>query len=149
MLCRYLNKALADSTFIISMAGKLAEQYLSEITTLPNFIIAFFISIWVMSLREHHSKLINALAKPTFAVYIVHQVPAFISFIWARIFFADRWKENHHFWYLFVVFVAIYTVCILTEYIRRDLIENKIVNLKLFDSISDSINGIIKKAGFG
>ena len=73
--------------------------------------------------KERHSSFINSLAKSVLSVYIVHQVPAFISFIWSRIFRADLWIPNHAAWYVFAVFIVILAVCSTVDLLRRKTVE--------------------------
>ena len=141
-VCIFMGKCFPDGNIILRAAVRLAGQYAGDIKTLPNFIIAFFITMWVLHLKEHQILFINNLSKSTFSVYIVHQVPAFISFIWSRIFMAELWITNHVFWYVFIVFIFLYAMVIIADTGRRKFVEPLIEKSKLYQSLSVFIENI-------
>ena len=62
-----------------------ANYWLDNIRTLPNITCAAFIFCFFLKLDIGHIKLVNFFARSVFAVYIVHQVPAFREFEWSTI----------------------------------------------------------------
>ena len=67
-----------------------ADYWIVNIKSLPNFICAVFVFVGFLRLDIGSNRCINAAARPVFAVYIIHQVPAFIQFQWDTIFRADQ-----------------------------------------------------------
>lgn len=134
-VCIFLGKCFPDGNILIRVVSRLAGQYSGDIKTLPNFVIAFLLVMWFLRRKERHSKVINGLSKSVFSVYIVHQVPAFISFIWKRIFMADIWIPGHSFWYVFVVFAILIVVCCTMDYFRRKIIEPRAVQTKVYKKV--------------
>lgn len=71
----------------------LADGWLWCISTLPNFLCAFAVFTFFVKLDIGVVRLINFLAKSTFAVYVVHQTPAFMSYEWERIWRVSSWGD--------------------------------------------------------
>ncbi len=67
-----------------------ADYWIVNIKSLPNFICAVFVFVGFLRLDIGSNRCINAAARSVFAVYIIHQIPAFIQFQWNAIFRADR-----------------------------------------------------------
>ena len=67
-----------------------ADYWIVNIKSLPNFICAVFVFVGFLRLDIGSNRCINAAARSVFAVYIIHQVPAFIQFQWNTIFRADQ-----------------------------------------------------------
>ena len=67
-----------------------AGYWIVNIKSLPNFICAVFVFVGFLRLDIGSSRCVNMAARSVFAVYIIHQVPAFIHFQWTTIFRADR-----------------------------------------------------------
>ena len=67
-----------------------ADYWIVNIKSLPNFICAVFFFVGFLRLDIGSNRCINAAARAVFAVYIIHQVPAFIHFQWNTIFRADQ-----------------------------------------------------------
>ena len=104
---------------ILQIINKFALQYLDDIKTIPNFLIALFITLWVLNSKEHHNSIINNISKPVFSIYIIHQVPVLIPFLRIKIFRSDRWILNHNFCYVIISFIVFYLLCSLIDIIRR------------------------------
>lgn len=132
-VCIFLGQCFPQKNMLISAAYKLANQYSSDIKTIPNFLIALLLVIWVINLKPHYNKFINKAAESVFTVYIVHQVPAFISFIWKRIFMSEMWIPQHVFWYTFIVFALLYVVCSIANVISKKIIETQIMKCNLWN----------------
>ena len=67
----------------------IADYWVANIKALPNFLCAFLVFIGFLRLDIGVVKWINLAARSVFAVYIIHQVPAFIQFQWTTLFHAD------------------------------------------------------------
>lgn len=138
--CIFMGKHFPSGSMFLKVTARLAGQYTSDIKTLPNFIIAYLLTIWFFGLKDHHNKIINSLSKSTFAIYIVHQVPAFISFIWSRIFMADLWVLNHAAWYVFVVFTVLLAICSIVDLVRRKILQPVLEKSKIYKKSLAYIN---------
>lgn len=78
--------ATVNNSKIITIFGSLAKQYLVDIKTLPNFAIALSVFTFVLKIKERNNMIIIKLARTTFPIYIFHQVPAFYSILWDKIY---------------------------------------------------------------
>lgn len=136
----FMGKCFPDGSVLIRAASRFAGQYISDIKTVPNFMIAFLFTMWFMRLKERHSATINAMAKSVFTVYIIHQVPAFISFIWRRIFMADLWIPNHAFWYVAVVVAVLMAICSAIDMARRKTVESIAEKTTVYRKLANLIN---------
>lgn len=66
-----------------------SNYWLDNIRSLPNFVCALGIFIFFLKTDIGTIKPLNFFARSVFAVYIVHQVPAFREFLWENICRAD------------------------------------------------------------
>ncbi len=73
----------------IPIAQPVADYWIVNIKSLPNFLCAFLVFLGFFRWDIGVVKWINSLARSVFAVYIVHQTPAFIRFQWEVLFRAD------------------------------------------------------------
>lgn len=60
----------------------IGNYWLDNIKSLPNVFCAFLAFVFFIKLKIGSISIINIAAKSVFAVYIVHQIPAFIHFEW-------------------------------------------------------------------
>jgi len=82
----YAGLCLAEQTPLLAWP---ANYWLDNIRTLPNIACALCIFVFFLKTDMGHIKLVNFLSRSIFAVYIVHQVPAFREFLWKTICRAD------------------------------------------------------------
>lgn len=97
-----------------------AAQCLADFKTLPNFVAALLIFIFFLKLDIRPVRWINALAKSAFAVYIIHQTPAFFPFLWSKICRVDVWARSPN-WILWsvVVVLGVYGSGCILEFFRN------------------------------
>lgn len=62
-----------------------ANYWLDNIRTLPNLACAFCLFVFFLKTNLESIRLINFFARSVFAIYIIHQVPAFREFEWRTI----------------------------------------------------------------
>lgn len=70
-----------------------ANYWLDNIKSLPNIGCALLVFLFFKSIDLGSCRLINLLARSTFAVYVIHQVPAFHNFEWNVLLQAPRLLE--------------------------------------------------------
>ena len=73
----------------VPVAQPVVDYWIVNIKSLPNFLCAFLVFLGFLRWDIGVVKWINFLARSVFAVYIVHQTPAFIHFQWEVLFHAD------------------------------------------------------------
>lgn len=93
---------------IYVVTKQVVTQYLCDLKSLPTFIIAFCIFCFFKNLQFTSNKIINDLAKSAFAVYVIHQHPAFYMYLWKNICCCDLWMSTKY---------ALIIVCIITLFI--------------------------------
>ena len=62
--------------------GWVANYWLDNIRTLPNVACALCLFMFFRKIEIGSAKVVNLLARSIFAVYVVHQIPAFREFEW-------------------------------------------------------------------
>ena len=116
-------------------------QYLEDIKTIPNWISAFCIFLFVLNIKEHNSKTINFIARTTFGVYIIHQVPAFINLLMKDICKVNTcYTLNGMILYGIISAVLMYICFSVIDNIRIVFLEPKWEKSKLFNKISNKID---------
>ena len=74
---------------IVPVVRPVADYWIVNIKSLPNFLCAFMLFLGFLRIDFGVVKWINFSARSMFAVYIVHQTPAFIHYQWSVLFRAD------------------------------------------------------------
>lgn len=80
-----------------------ASYWLDNIKSLPNIGCAILIFLFFKNIDLGSRRLINTLARSTFAVYVIHQVPAFHNFEWNVLLQAPRLLELNSATYALVI----------------------------------------------
>ena len=73
----------------VPVTQPIADYWSVNIKSLPNFLCAFLVFLGFLRLDFGVARWINFAARSVFAVYIVHQTPAFLHFQWNVLFHAD------------------------------------------------------------
>lgn len=137
----YLGKT-NNGVSLFRIIGKFGNQYISDIKTIPNFVIALLIFFYVINLQNYHNKVINYLAGNMFSIYIFHQIPAFYPILWKYVFRSDLWVGSPIFIYPIAVFVGICIFVTLTEVVRKKIFEPKWLNNKFICLIQRKIDAL-------
>lgn len=117
ILCEYMPYILNNDKYII--ISEISNQYLGDYKSIPNFICAFGIFNYFINIKENNNNIINNIAKPTFTVYLIHQSPCIIPYIWNDIFHIDMFYQKSYFIiYLLLVVAIIYFVGYIIEKFR-------------------------------
>ena len=102
----------------------LAERFLADIKSAPNFFCALAFFVFFAKLRMAPNRFVNAAARPALAVYVAHQTPAFWPLLWPRIVRTPAWWG---FWWTPLAAVAavlaIYAAVALVETARLRWLE--------------------------
>lgn len=64
--------------------------YRAHYEALPGFLCSFFLFFSFKKFNIRRNKVINRIAQSTFAIYIIHQTPAFYNFMWNGLFHVDN-----------------------------------------------------------
>ena len=104
------------------VASALAVHFLEDFKTLPIFFVSLTVFQFFLRLDLGSVRWINRLAKSGFAVYVIHQTPAFYPFLWSGVFAVESWLQSA--WYpLFAVgtVVSVYLAAVLIDSVRAVL----------------------------
>lgn len=116
-------------------------KYLADIKTIPNFLCAFFIFVFFLHINIGKKKSINYIAGSAFAVYIIHQVPAFYPFLWNSIFKCDKWPRTFILvGYTLGAILLIYVVCLIIDKLRVKFVEPLLFNSKQFKRLCNILD---------
>lgn len=119
----YLSKT-HDRSGVLAAIAAVAQQYLGDIRTIPNFVCALLVFWYFISLPPRHCGLVNRIASFSFSVYIFHQVPAFFAGLWKFGFHTEIWAATPAAWYPPVVFLAIYLLVAAADTLRKKYVES-------------------------
>ena len=107
------------SSGMIGGVANLCGQYLGDIKTIPNILIAWLIFSYAKNRRHFSNKIVNRFATLSFPAYIFHQVPAFYPVLWNVIMSV----HDANVFYVFIVFAGISFVVGLIELFRVKAVE--------------------------
>ncbi len=135
----------------LTIVSKISNAYLNNFITIPNIIIAFSIFYYFSKLDIGKNKIINTIAKPTLAVYIIHQAPGIFSYLWYNILKSEYFlSQNYAILYIISIPFILYAAAMITEFIRKNI--PKMFNIKrlkficvLENKIDDFYKGTITK----
>lgn len=133
---------------ILKVFSKIIENYLGDYKSLPNILIALPLFIFFQKLDIGKLKLINYIGSAAFSVYIIHQVPAIIPYIWKDVFYASYWLHSSYgIIYMCLVIIIIYVGSLFVDRIRVNFIEYLWVHSKVFSFLEDKINKFYQIVG--
>lgn len=136
----YLYCQLYPSVFL----SKIVNFCLSDFKGPINFIIAFTIFTFFVKTEIKSNSIINALAAPTLAIYIIHQQPLFYNYLWFEILNVNAWRGGPYTLLLGIVLtIVLYLALAGIEYIRRLAIDSWLLKTKLFSTTADLIDKLL------
>ena len=119
----------------------LAERFLVDLKSAPNFVCAFAIFLFFVRLDIGSVWWINAAARPAFAVYVAHQTPAFWPVLWPRILRTPDWWGGPWTPLLAVLAaLAVYVAVAIPETLRLRLLEPRWTRTRLFSALAGAID---------
>lgn len=123
----------SDGFYRLAESLDLKMYFITRYHTLPAFICSFMIFWFFVNMNLRENQIINNLSKGVFAVYIIHQTPAFAVFMWEKIIMVDKWMNSLYYpiWFLLAV-MGIFLSCSLIDCLRRLTFEKLIVSSKLY-----------------
>lgn len=121
--------------------SNLTSFCIGDIKSPINILIAFSLFTFFVRTEIKSNSIINALAAPTLAIYIIHQHPLFYNFLWFEILDVNAWRGGpntllYGIALTFVLYLALSGI----EYIRRLLIDSWLLKTKLFKAIANKID---------
>lgn len=138
--------SLACDSKYIGVLCNLADQYLSDIKSIPNALCAMSVFCDVVSKKLNECKIVNKVARSAFAVYIIHQIPAFFPVLWSKIIHTDFWFSANvpeFALFLIVSVLSIYVICSVVDIFRKKWIEPRYQNSKLYCIVANNYDRVI------
>ena len=128
-----------SSGSIISTVANLANDYLVNFKSIPNFICALLIFFFFNAI-DFKSEIVNGLAKGSFPVYIVHQTKVLYPLLWTWILNESCKSGTYSVLRSLIIIVAFYLIITCFEIIRSknpffykthlySVIENKLMDI--------------------
>lgn len=131
--------AFPTDNHIVTGIKSLSYRFLHDFKSIPNFIISALLVYGVIRLKPFVSKWVNILAAGSFAVYIVHQTPAFFPLLWKWI-LGSSWFSYERLVLSFVATViAVYLLIALFDIVRRRFFEPVFMRWKLTRMVTEKI----------
>ena len=126
--------------------GGLANYWTANIKSGPAFAIAIFTFAFFLKLDIGSIKGINFAARSVFAVYIIHQIPAFVHYEWRTLFRAE-WLAQHppvvQALGIFTVAVTVFVGATLIDSLRIWL-EPSYLRLSLVQRLIGKLSSLVK-----
>lgn len=119
----------------------------TDIKSIPSLVSSLCIFLFFENMKTRNNKTINFIAKSTFSVYIIHQVPAFINYMWYNIFRCDQIEnaETINYLYIIGIVLSIYIFASILDNLRQKFIEPIWENSKIFSKICEKIDNFYEK----
>lgn len=102
-----------------------------------------------IKMQPHYNKIINTVAKTTFAIYLIHANTIIVDWLWNDIVRGQRFENTPLvFGYAFIVAVTIFVSCAVIEFLREKIFGNinNLVVSKLTNKLEVIYNRFIAKA---
>ena len=107
-------------------------------------LISICLFIIFLNYKCNNSKIINKIASCTLGVYLIHTHLLLRDIIWIKIFkVSDVINSSYIVLYEIFIFIIIYFICTLIDYIRQNTIEK--LYIKLINKIEEKYNDKYKK----
>lgn len=97
----------------------IANYYMHHYETLLAFLSSIFLFYAMKNTHISYNRVINTIARSAFAVYLIHQIPAFYPFLWNGIFQVDSHVyEEYFFLYIIGIEILLFVFGVISEKIR-------------------------------
>lgn len=119
------------------------RYFVTNYHVMPVFFCSIFLFFYFKDLKIKKNVLISFFSESTFAVYIIHQIPAFINILWFKVYQINRIMDLE--WgkvlvYFFFMVITLFLSVAIIDKIRRKFIEPMWIKSKLYTNICKSGN---------
>ena len=122
----------------------LADRFLADLKSAPNALCALALFVFFAKLRLPPLRLVNAAARPAFAVYVAHQTPAFWPLLWPRIVRTpDWWGRPDTPLLALAAVLALYAAVALAETARLRFLEPRWTRSRAFARLAATIDRLV------
>ncbi|MBQ2405990.1 MAG: acyltransferase, partial [Lachnospiraceae bacterium] len=138
-------KVLADYTGM-RFLSRLYVYYRIHYEAVPGFICSVFLFLTFKNWNIRYCRPINLISRSTFAVYIIHQTPAFYRYMWNGIFHVNEAVKNDNvILYSLIVIVTIFIVCVVIDQLRILFMKKVICLSKIYRITCEKIAKFYKE----
>jgi len=131
-----------DMEFLLRLYVYYREHY----EAFPGVICSIFLFLFFKNSNIKNSRFINFVSRSTFAVYIIHQTPAFYRYMWNGIFQVNLAVETGHaIWYSLVVILVIFVVCVCIDNVRIVTVDKVVFKSKIYSKLCGRLEDFYKK----
>lgn len=123
----------------------IATYYMEHYESLGGFLCSLLLFYAVKNTLIPYNKGINKFGNCTFAVYVIHQVPAFYPFLWNGIFHVNEWVDTIYFiGYLVMMELIIFIICCIVDSARKCIFEKCIFRSTIYEKICSKIARLVE-----
>lgn len=133
----------------IGLESKIAQaliKKLNAMNALPQLALSIYVFAFFKNIKIENHKIINLLAKSTFAVYLIHMNPILVNDLFYKIIKIQNFYQSNLMvliGYVILTSIIIYLVCTLIDILRIKFIEEPIFKIKKFDPYFEKIDKIM------
>lgn len=123
----------------------LYNYYRGHYEALFGFSCSFFLFLAFKNWNMGYSRLVNLISRSAFAIYIIHQTPAFYRYMWNGIFQVNASVENGNIiGYSLFVTAVIFVACVCIDNIRILITDKLIYKNKLYFMVCQKLQKFYK-----
>jgi hypothetical protein len=123
--CKIISTEYSSIGICAQYFRKLADRFLHDIKSIPNFLCALCVFGGVHSIKIKYNRFIKFLADASFSVYIVHQVPVFFNVLWEDLLVPWNFINRAYYPLLFLIEVLLLYVVIASIDTIRAVVFNR------------------------
>ncbi|MDE7324477.1 MAG: acyltransferase [Lachnospiraceae bacterium] len=128
-------RILAD-TMGLEPLRYLYTYYRGHYESLLGFACSFFLFLTFKNWKAGYNRFVNLVSRASFAVYVIHQTPAFYRYMWNGIFQVDASVENGNIiGYSLLVIAVIFAVSVCVDNIRLLVLDKLICKCKAYHMV--------------
>lgn len=125
----------------------IAKYYMTHYETLLAVASSLFLFYAMKNTNISYNRCINGIGGATFAVYLIHQIPAFYPYLWNGIFHVNQYIEKKYFFaYMIMIEIVLFVGCMFIDKGRKGLFAYMIQTNKMYRKLSGSIEKFIEKS---
>lgn len=123
-----------------NILNSLYAYYRVHYEALPGVLCSILLFIYFKNLRITYNRIINRVSESTFAVYVIHQTPAFYRDMWNKLFDINtKIQEYNAIIYSIGVMAVIFAGCTLIDCIRKYICTRYVYKTKMYIILCDRI----------
>lgn len=120
--------------------GGLYSYYRGHYEALPGFVCSFLFFVTFKNWRIGSHKIINWISSSTFAVYVIHQTPAFYRYMWNGVFQVDAAvADGTIIGYSLFVIGILFLSCVCIDNVRIWIMDRFVFKSRIYHMVCNRI----------